>query len=66
MEDGTALRADGGLRQLQSRLVGVVDVLPDQPVAPRLVRYLPLMLYLDLHADQFPEEENGRCVAARG
>jgi hypothetical protein len=43
-----------------------VDVLPDQPVAPRLVRYLPLMLYLDLHADQFPEEENGRCVAARG
>lgn len=66
VEDGTALRTDGGLRQLQSRLVRVVDVLPDQPVAPRLARYLPLMLHLDLRADQFPEQEGGRCVTARG
>jgi hypothetical protein len=54
MEDRAALRAHRGLRQLESGLVRIVDVLVDQPVTPRLPGNLALVLHLTLHAKAGP------------
>ena len=50
VEHRAALRTHRGLRQLESGLVGIVDVLTDQPVAPGLPGYLARVLHFTLPA----------------
>ena len=66
VEHRAALWADRRLGQLEARLVGVVDVLVDQPIAPGLPGNLALVLHLTLPANVKPWPDGSMADVALG